>query len=324
MNVPAISVIIPSYNRGSMLLEAVESCLAQDGVDIEVIVVDDGSTDGLIETLLSKQPKIRLFRQVRSGACAARNRGLEEARGQYIKFIDSDDKLAPNILAKQVASLETSDADVVYGDFEMFGNFDDPRTGGKPVRLTGILDDPVDALLDDWWCAPFCYLYKRDAISNLSWSVDLECLQDFDFILKFAMQGKKFLYYPGVVGYYRIHEGQITNKTAYQYAVNRCRILERTLKDLKQRGDLTEKRKILIAHGYWTAARAFYRTDLEEFEETVLKVNQLNRHFWPRFWAPWPVCILTGLLGIKKAENLLAIRRKLKSKLKALFSRYKP
>ncbi len=308
-DVPLVSIIIPTFNRSLMLLETVRSCYDQENVDLEIIVVDDGSTDGSIETLLSKQPKIRLFRQVRSGACAARNRGLEEARGQYIKFIDSDDKLAPNILAKQVASLEISNADVVYGDFEMFGNFDDPRTGGKPVRLTGVLDDPVDALLGDWWCASFCYLYKRDAISNLSWSVDLECLQDFDFILRFALQEKKFLYQPGVVGYYRIHEGQITNKTAYQYAVNRCRILERAYEKLNMNNNLTTRRKFLLAHGFWTAARTFYRTDIEKFKETVLKVNQLAPRFWPEFWAPWPVRILTGLLGIEKTEKFLSIRK---------------
>jgi glycosyltransferase involved in cell wall biosynthesis len=312
---PDISIIIPTYNQGPTLGETVASCMVQGNANVEVIVVDDGSTDGSMEAFQTRDPRVRIFRQEHRGACAARNLGLAEARGRFIKFLDSDDRLAPNVLANQVQVLTTSGADVVYGDFELFGNLQDTRVGAKPYRITGRVNDPIDALLGDWWCANFCYLYRREAIKDLRWSEDLECLQDFDFILRFAVRGKHFIYKPGIIGFYRMHEGQITSSSAYRYAVNRCKILDRTLEELKQRGAFTEKRQLLIAHGYWTTARAFYRIDPDQFKEAVSKVNQLNGHFWPRFWAPWQVRVLTGLLGIERAEKLLAMRRSIRKSL---------
>ncbi len=311
---PTVSIIIPTYNRTETLADAVESCITQDGVQTDVIVVDDGSTDGSVEALTATYPEARIFRQDHRGACVARNRGIQEAKGQFVKFLDSDDKLAPNVLSAQVRYIEQSEADVVYGDFEMFGNLEDTRVGGIPCRITGEVDNPVDALLGDWWCAPFCYMYKRESIDEQRWTEDLECLQDFDFILCFALRGKRFAYTPGIAGYYRIHGGQITNSSAHRYAVNRCKILTRTLENLTCDGKLTSNRKFLLAHGFWTAARVFYRTDKELFHETVAKVYKLAPRFWPELWGTWPVLALTGILGIERTEKILSLRRKILGK----------
>ncbi|MCP4351384.1 MAG: glycosyltransferase [Desulfobacterales bacterium] len=292
-----------------MLTEAVESCLDQKNVSLEVIIVDDGSTDGSVDSL-AYIPNIKIIKQSHLGACAARNRGIHEAKGQFIKFLDSDDKLVPNILSIQTAHLIKSQADVVYGDFEMFGNLGDPRVAGLPHRVTGCVDDPVDALLGDWWCAPFCYMYRREAIGSQRWTEDLECLQDFDFILSFALRGKKFVYQPGITGFYRMHQNQITGNSAYRYAVNRCKILERILDKAANSNTLTDNRKFLIAHGFWTAARTFYRSDKKRFHEAVAKVHSLIPRFWPEFWGIWPVRTLTGLMGIERAELLLSLGRK--------------
>ncbi len=305
-NFPTVSIIIPNYNRGIMLAEAVESCLDQKNVRVEVIVVDDGSTDGSPDLLSEKFPMVKIFKQHHRGACAARNRGIQEATGQFIKFLDSDDKLVPDILSEQIECFKNFKADVVYGDFEMFGNLKDPRVGGKPYRVTGQVDNAVNALLGDWWCAPFCYLYKKEAIAKQFWDEDLECLQDFDFILQFALRGKKFVYHKGVVGYYRIHEGQITGSSAYRYAVNRCKILHNVLKEYPE---LTNKQKFLIAQGFWTAARIFYRTDLIKFYETGALIRNLSPGFYPKLWEPLPVRMLTGILGIENAEKVLGFRR---------------
>ena len=90
---PVISVVIPNFNYRRFVAEAVESVFQQGGSGWEVIVVDDGSTDGSREVLSGFGEKIRLILQENRGPAAARNRGATQARGEYLLFLDSDDLL---------------------------------------------------------------------------------------------------------------------------------------------------------------------------------------------------------------------------------------
>jgi len=97
-----VSVIIPTYNRGWILKEAVESVFAQDFQDFELIIVDDGSTDNTQDVLDAYRSKIILLKQKNRGASAARNMGIASASGQYIAFLDSDDLWMPKKLSAQI------------------------------------------------------------------------------------------------------------------------------------------------------------------------------------------------------------------------------
>ena len=104
---PRVSVIIPTYNRKDYVQEAIDSVLAQTFTDYEIIVVDDGSTDGTGEVLQAKYgDRIRYVWQENQGESVARNRGIEMAQGEYIALLDSDDLWLPEKLEKQVAYLE--------------------------------------------------------------------------------------------------------------------------------------------------------------------------------------------------------------------------
>ncbi len=100
---PAVSVIIPTFNRGWILQEAVDSVLAQDTADFELIVVDDGSTDDTGDILANYGDGLTIIRQANLGVSAARNRGVSAARGRYIAFLDSDDLWLPKKLTVQLA-----------------------------------------------------------------------------------------------------------------------------------------------------------------------------------------------------------------------------
>lgn len=110
---PRVSVVIPTFNRRHLLPDAVDSCLNQSYENIEVIIVDDGSTDDT-DDFIDKQlsgpwnGRVRYFRQTNSGASAARNSGLKLATGQYVQFLDSDDVLFTDKIAQQIQQFETA------------------------------------------------------------------------------------------------------------------------------------------------------------------------------------------------------------------------
>ncbi|MGH7847275.1 MAG: glycosyltransferase [Candidatus Binatia bacterium] len=125
---PLISVVIPCYNLGRYLHEAVESVLAQTFQDFEVIIVDDGSTEEFTRLALSRFecPKTRIVRQSNQGLAGARNAGIAQSRGRYICCLDADDKLRREFLVKAVAILELeADVGLVSGYFAMFDERDD-------------------------------------------------------------------------------------------------------------------------------------------------------------------------------------------------------
>lgn len=107
-----VSVVIPSYNRAYCIADSVRSVLAQTHSDLEVIIVDDGSTDDTESVLASLgDERIRYVRQENAGACVARNHGVDLARGDIIAFHDSDDLWLPTKLERQLAALEETGAD---------------------------------------------------------------------------------------------------------------------------------------------------------------------------------------------------------------------
>jgi glycosyltransferase involved in cell wall biosynthesis len=108
MNTPLVSVIIPSYNYGRFVAEAVESALAQTYRPIEVIVVDDGSKDNTSEVMqaYASNPLVQYIRQENKGLPGARNTGIRAAQGEYIALLDADDVWAPEKIARQVAFYE--------------------------------------------------------------------------------------------------------------------------------------------------------------------------------------------------------------------------
>src|SRR5690606_10976062 len=115
---------IPAYNRTTLLPLTLRSLLHQSVPAIEILVVDDGSTDGTAEVAESFGEPVRVIRQANAGPAAARNHGLKEAKGEFLHFFDSDDIALPNNHELQLHALEQSGADIVYGPW-VKGRFTD-------------------------------------------------------------------------------------------------------------------------------------------------------------------------------------------------------
>ena len=155
MSLPLVTVIVGAYNAERYLAEAIDSVLAQTHPRLELIVVDDGSTDGSGRIAESYGDPVRCIRQENGGMAAARNRAIPEARGDYLAFLDADDRFPPDKLERQLAVFEGQpELDVVYGHVTEF--------------LSPDLDEAARALLrapehDVPWPTPNLMLVRRES-----------------------------------------------------------------------------------------------------------------------------------------------------------------
>src|SRR3712207_6130801 len=135
---PLVSVVLPVYNRAGWVARAVESVLAQTHTNFELLVVDDGSTDGTRRVLEGFGPRISLLEQAHAGAEAARNLGLAHARGEFVAFIDSDDVWYPDRLSRQLPLFGRAEVGLVFGNAALVDYCRTPR-----VRLRRTFFDRV-------------------------------------------------------------------------------------------------------------------------------------------------------------------------------------
>ncbi|EME20387.1 glycosyltransferase family 2 protein [Rhodococcus triatomae] len=123
MNTPLVTVLVPAYNAALHLRESIDTILAQDFRDFELLVVDDGSTDDTPAVLASvDDPRLRVVRQDNTGLVGALNRGLDEARGEFVARMDADDPMPAGRLSAQMRAMHADPGLIVCGtDYELFG-----------------------------------------------------------------------------------------------------------------------------------------------------------------------------------------------------------
>ena len=141
---PTVSVILCTYNRREVVGRAIRSVLAQTFAEFELLVIDDGSTDGTAEVVLAfaaRDPRIVYERHANRGLAAARNAGLALARGEWVTFLDSDDAYAPDHLAVRIALVEAEPVDALFGGVRLRGDrklrfVADVERPGHKIHLT--------------------------------------------------------------------------------------------------------------------------------------------------------------------------------------------
>jgi glycosyltransferase involved in cell wall biosynthesis len=199
---PKISVIIPCFNHGKFLPEAVESVRALVRQDTELIVVDDGSTD---EGTMREMDRlagegVHTIRQENKGLAAARNVGIAASRGEYILPLDADNRIRPGYLEHGVRILdEAPEVGVVYGDAEYFGTKSGRWHVGE-FELSNLLF---------WNFIDACAVYRRqvwEQNGGYDGTMPVQGLEDWDFWLSTVRQGWKFAYVRDVLFDYRVEQ----------------------------------------------------------------------------------------------------------------------
>lgn len=200
MSQPIVSIIIASYNCAAYIAETISSVLAQSLKDIEIIVVDDGSSDETRQIVSSFGPPVRLLTQSNAGVCVARNRGIREARGQFICLMDHDDYWFPDKLAHQVRMLQDhSETGVVYSAFTLWYRDEQRNQFPDPASLNLDIDpgevDPdysgwiYHQFLLDCWMLTSTAMFRPEVFTTCGlFDETLPYSEDWDLWLRISQQ----------------------------------------------------------------------------------------------------------------------------------------
>ena len=212
---PTVSVIMPAYNVEPYLSEAIDSVLAQTYTDFELVIVDDGSTDGsraIAEQYRARHPdRIVVVSQENRGLAGARNTALRVASGQVFALLDSDDGWAPTFLEAQMRLLDAQgDVAIVTGNAFNLGGPEDGRPA-RPVPDPRPAPDLVTILRDE--TAVFIMsLFRRDVVDRVGgFDEQFRTNEDYDFWIRAAFAGFKFLRNPEPLGFYRRHANSLSS-----------------------------------------------------------------------------------------------------------------
>ena len=194
---PDVSIIIPCFNAEDTISEAIQSALDQTHSNIEVIVVNDGSTDGSFEKIALFGEQIRCISQPNSGANAARNNGLRNSNAPFVQFLDADDILFPDKVATALKEFETLPEnscpvlDWTYRYNGPLGSLErrSYKNSGKSIWHDILLQDLQTS-------AP---LHKKDTLINIQgWREDLPCCQEKDLHIRLTLSGISFVRSPQI------------------------------------------------------------------------------------------------------------------------------
>ena len=203
-----VSTVIPVYNRAVMLREAVDSVLAQSWRPIEIIIVDDGSTDDTLsveDEIRDRYPDIvRVLRQQNAGPGAARQLGLEAAQGEFVQFLDSDDLLLPDKFALQIAGLHSDpDAGIAYG--KSYARNHGARMPHPAQRTGERFRTLFPALLQEPIWPTMTPLYRRDVLGKVGPWPRKRQLEDWEYDGQAAALGVKLHYVDAYLAETRDH-----------------------------------------------------------------------------------------------------------------------
>lgn len=277
---PEVSVVIPAYNAEKYLAETIRSVLDQTYNSYEVIVVDDGSSDGTLEVARSFEPRIKALAKSNGGPASARNLAIRNSRGAYIAFLDSDDLWTPDKLDRQVALLENNPAvGLTYSEALMFTEDKGERKVGERIGFT--LNPSFRSLLFGDYIPNSTVMIRRacvDKVGLLNESRELIGVEDYEYWMRvakhFTMVG-----IPRPLAYYRIREGNLMGdgsdiNKGLNLSVAAIREIERLYPDLWQENQVD--RQMLLAKLHVRAGFAWKRKG--NWKQCAIKFKEALNH----------------------------------------------
>ncbi|MEL6786297.1 MAG: glycosyltransferase [Cyanobacteria bacterium J06607_15] len=209
---PEVSVIIPAYNCDRYIVQAVESVLQQEDCLKEIVIIDDGSTDGTAAVLKPYDDRIRYVKQENQGVAAARNQGIAIAKGDYIAFLDADDYFLPGKLSLQAQMLtKRPDTGIIHSGWQRVDHQGNKLLDVRPWEQVPELD------LAGWlrWkpVLPSAMMFRREWLQYVGgFDARFPPAEDTNLVLKLALKGCKTAWLRQITVCYRQHESSAMHK----------------------------------------------------------------------------------------------------------------
>ncbi|MDO4583384.1 MAG: glycosyltransferase family 2 protein [Planctomycetia bacterium] len=312
---PKVSIIIPVYNVEKYLRRCLDSVVGQTMREIEIICVNDGSTDGslaILEEYAQKEPRILLIDTPNAGVNHARNIGLERMTGEYFLLLDSDDWVEKSLCEKAYAKARQTEADMTFFYFDMETFPQEKRFEHEKYSTEDAVQDVEKVDFVVWhWTLCWCYLWKTSFFRKhgLKFREELHTCTEIPTVLKAAILTNKIVTLPEVLHHYRYREDSLTGKKDHPRFLQRPAAFSLLWEDLEGisiseacRDSLFLGKWISISCTYYDTLfpkyrRAFLasvRKELLPGEREALK--RLNRKEYEGFKAFMDYCYTTNPL----------------------------
>lgn len=209
-----VSVIVPVYNVVSYLQRCVDSIISQTYVDLEIVLVDDGSTDGcsnLCDEFAIKDSRIVVLHQANMGLSAARNAGIDIAKGEYLVFVDSDDWIHPQYVEILLGDMENLQCKMAIGEMKKCGNI----VGCDAVREKAVVlskEEAIPRMLKGEWVSAWAKMFHRSLFDDVRFPVGRNN-EDYAILIYLFEKCENICYTKSVVYYYFVREGSISRSS---------------------------------------------------------------------------------------------------------------
>ena len=268
---PNVSVIIPAYNCEDYIVQAVESVLMQEDCLVEIVIIDDGSTDKTEEVLKPYDDRLRYVKQKNQGVAAARNHGIAIARGDYVAFLDADDYFLPEKLALQSQMLDKRpDIGIIHSGWQRVDHLGNKLLDVRPWEQVPELD------LANWlrWkpVLPSAMMFRREWLQYVGgFDARFPPAEDTNLALKLALRGCKTAWLKQITVCYRQHESSAMHKGLPQ-----ARSLMAVTNDFFSQPDLPSEVRLMehsVRHGtlVWIAWYLHYTGHQTEMNQYLLQ-----------------------------------------------------
>ena len=302
-----VAIIIPCYNAEPTLAATLASALTQD-VAVEIVVIDDGSRDGSLAVAREFEPRIRVISGPNRGVSAARNTGIAETNAPWIVFLDADDLLEPGTLAKRLACVETSDAEVVicnWMDIEDDGAGKLTDGAHRSVDWSALEANPELATATHVWATTAAILYHRKIVDRIGgFRSDLPIIQDARFLFDAAYHGARFGRSDHIGARYRVLPGSLSRRDPVRFSRDILLNGQQIEKAWRARGSLDLEQLKAVQGIYNTAGRNLFRASHPSYFEALESERKLGLPL-PLHSRVSPVA--ARLFGLRRAGTLVAV-----------------
>jgi|GEM_PF-2284398 len=260
MKKPLVSIIIPCFNSEHFVKFAIESAINQAYDNIEIILIDNNSDDNTWEILneikLLCPGKVKVFQELKKGAPAARNKGLKEANGEWIQFLDADDILLPPKIGNQITMIKNSACNLIIGDYILHNNIFRRKVKANPNSWAGLIKGELGRTSSNLWA--------RKLVNEVGgWDEDQQSSQEYHLLFKILKQNPRIIYCSK-------RDTRIYQRTeSISKTHNPDRLLQIFEDNYKLRREI---RSYLVKHGI------FYKEYEKAHELHVLKL-----YYWSKF-----------------------------------------